>query len=138
MNIHWVSLIRPFLIVTGKEVALTKNAEGITYAKDKDKRYLCSSLSAHYDAKNRVGLPARMPMPVNNGFEVLWKAYNKCFDQKPEEVYQECLEQIKKVQSEDMSKSMIDYVEANKDKIAILRSTLIRIKELTGDNDEQQ
>ncbi len=51
-----------------------KTVDDKTFVKDTDKRVLCTSLSAHYDAKNRIGLPSTLPMPFNNGYEVLKEA----------------------------------------------------------------
>lgn len=112
-----------------KDVKFTKDSEGKTYAKDSSKRTLCTSLSAHYDAKNRIGLPPLMPMPVKNGFNVIWTAYESAFSETAEQVFQKCLKAIEKVKDEAIKKQMTDYVNANKTDLAIMRNSLIRINE---------
>lgn len=112
-----------------KDIAIRVEDEKVI-AKDVEKRILCTTLSAHYDAKNRVGLPATMPMPYKNGFQTLWDAYEKAYNETPEKVLKECLEAIKKVEKADLKKQMTEYCEKFKDDITILRTTLQRIKDL--------
>ena len=106
--------------------------DGKVVAKDTNRRVLCTSLSAHYDAKNRIGLPSILPMPYKNGFEVIWAAYEKAFNETPETAYKECCEAIKLVAAEEQQ-GIQDYVDKNKDDLAIMRAALDRIKAKTGD-----
>jgi len=119
-----------------KEVSFRKDSDGNTFAKDLDKRVLCASLSAHYDAKNRVGLPATMPMPVRNGFDVLWGAYNTAFDETPDHALKKCLAALEKVKDKIKAKSIYEYIKKFDQDIAVLRSSLIRINEIIGDQNE--
>lgn len=116
-----------------KVVKFRKDSEGRAHAVDTDERVLCSRLSAHYDAKNRIGLPGQMPMPVKNGFSVLWKAYETEFNRTPEEMVSLCKTALEKVTDKDKKDQIGKYIELNKTDIEILRSCLIRIKEITGD-----
>lgn len=117
-----------------KDIAL-KQVDDKTVAKDLDKRILYTNLSALYDAKNRIGLPAQLPMPQKKGFDILWSAYLTAFNETPETLYKKCMDEIKGVQKEELKKQMTDYVEANKKDLSILRSTLQRI--ITSKKDEQ-
>lgn len=139
MNLHKKATAFVFgqvemVLFAKKEVAFTKDQDGNSHAKDLDKRTLCTSLSAYYDAKNRIGLPATLPMPVRNGFDVLYNAYNKAFDQKPAEVYAECINAMKDVKDKPLKDSMKKYCDENKNQIEKLRSALIRINENIGDS----
>lgn len=116
------------MVLFAKKDIAFKTVDDKTFAKDLDSRILCTSLSAYYDAKNRIGLPSTLPMPHNNMFEVLWNAYNKAFNETSESVYKECLDEIKLVPDESLRKQMTDFVEANKADITKLRATLERIK----------
>ena len=111
-----------------KEIAF-KEVDGRTFAKDLETRILCTSLSAYYDAKNRIGLPATLPMPYNNTFQVLWAAYEKAFNETKESVYIECVDLIMKVSKEDTKEAMTKYIEENKNDITKLKIALERIKE---------
>lgn len=115
-----------------KDIAIKVINEKVT-AKDVETRVLCTSLSAHYDAKNRIGLPSTMPMPYKSGFSVLWEAYEKAFSETPSTVYDECCKLIKGVDDDKTKKSMQDYCDKNKEDLAILRLTVQRIKEYLGD-----
>ncbi|MBE9542527.1 MAG: AAA family ATPase [Proteobacteria bacterium] len=110
-----------------KDIALKKTADDRVVAKDIDKRVLYTNLSAIYDAKNRIGLPAELPMPQKKGFDLLWRAYMKAFNDTPETLYKQCLDEIKGVTDETLKKQMGEYVETNKKDLSILRSTLQRI-----------
>lgn len=116
-----------------KEVKFKKDDEGNTYAVDSDKRNLCSSLSAHYDAKNRIGLPSIMPMPVKNGFSVLYSAYEKEFNRTPEELEKICIELADKIEDKSKKDQIKAYITQNKSDIEILRSCRIRINEILGE-----
>ena len=109
-----------------KDIAL-KEVDDKIIAKDIDKRVVYTSLSALFDAKNRIGLPDKLPMPRENFFGVLWDAYNKAFNETPETLYKQCLDEIKGVKDDKLRKQMSDYCEMNKSDINILRSTLERI-----------
>lgn len=113
-----------------KVVKFRKDTEGRAHAIDTDERVLCSRLSAHYDAKNRIGLPGTMPMPVKNGFHVLFSAYEREFNRTPEEMLEKCLAKLKEIKDRDKAASVRDYVEKNKTDIEILRSCLIRMTEI--------
>lgn len=114
-----------------KDIAI-KIVDEKVIAKDVETRILCTSLSAHYDAKNRIGLPPAMAMPYKNGFQVLSAAYEKAFNETPDVVYKECCDLIESVQIEETRKSMQDYCDKHKGDLAILRATLQRIKENLG------
>lgn len=118
-----------------KEIKFKKDSEGNVYAKDSDKRVLCTTLSAHYDAKNRIGLPPVMPMPIKNGFQVLWDAYEKAFNQTPELAYNDCKALLSNIKDKDKAKQIEAYIEANKKDLSIMRSSLNRINEIIGEQD---
>ena len=115
-----------------KEVSFKKDSEGQIHAKDTDKRTLCTSLSAHYDAKNRIGLPPTLPMPYKNGFEVLWNAYEKAFNETAESVHKECTDLVKKIKDEKKVKEILSFIdtEKNKNDITVMRSSLASIKKI--------
>ena len=110
-----------------KDIALKETADNKIIVKDLEKRILYTSLSALYDAKNRIGLPAELPMPQGNTFQVLWSAYNKAFNETPESVYKKCMNEIKGVTDDALRKQMGDYCEQNKIDLGVMRSTLKRI-----------
>lgn len=112
-----------------KDIALKQTADEKVIVKDLDNRIIYTQLSALYDAKNRMGLPAQLPMPKKGGFKVLWDAYLRAFNETPESIYTLCLTEIKTVEDDELKKQMSDYVESNKDDLSILRSTLKRIIE---------
>lgn len=128
---EYVFAMVEMVLFAKKDIAIYKDGDKIT-AKDVDERILCTSLSAHYDAKNRIGLPSVMPMPYKNGFQVLWSAYNKAFNETPEQVYSECCELIKKVKDDKTRNSMQEYCDKFKTDLAILRSALQKIKTNLG------
>lgn len=138
INIHKKAITFMFgavemVLYARKEVKFKKDSEGKTYAVDSNDRKLCSSLSAHYDAKNRIGLPPVMPMPVKNGFQVLWNAYLTEFNRTPEELEKMCLKELEKVKDEAKKADIKNYIEKNKKDNEVLRASLLRIKEITGE-----
>lgn len=121
-----------------KEVKFKTDKDGNTYAKDSDKRTLCSTLSALYDAKNRIGLPPIMPMPVKNGYEVLWRAYEKAFNETSDDVYKECVKLLDQVNDPEKKKQVSDYIDKNKKDLVIMRTSLNRINEIIGEQNDKQ
>jgi hypothetical protein len=118
-----------------KDISFKKDGDGNVFAKDSNKRSLCTSLSAHYDAKNRLQLDPVMPMPVRNGFAVIWTAYEKAFSQTPEQAIELCMKAMESVNDEDLKKQMIKYIQANKTDIMIIRTALLRINEIIGEQE---
>jgi len=123
------------MVLFAKKDVVIRVEDDKIIAKDTDRRVLCTSISAHYDAKNRIGLPPVMPMPFKNAFSVLWEAYEKAFNETPESVYSECTAYIKEIRDADKAKEMSAYIEANKGDIASLRTALsIIIKRVEEQN----
>lgn len=110
-----------------KEVRLLKQDDKVL-AKDSEKRFIYTHLGAMWDAKNRIGLPAQFEMPSRGGFQIIWKAYEKAFNETEDTVYQECLEEIKGVKDPQAQADMKAYVETNKGNLANLRAARERIK----------
>lgn len=142
INIHKKAITFMFgavemVLYARKEVKFRKDGDGRTHAVDSNERKLCSSLSAHYDAKNRIGLPPVMPMPVKNGFQVLWNAYLTEFNRKPEELEKMCLSALEQVTDATKKKEIQTYINNNKTDTEVLRACLLRIKEITGEKNEQ-
>lgn len=92
-----------------------------------DERFLHTQLHVAYDAKNRIGLPAKIPMPENGSFGILLDYYDKASGETPEQVYDQCCEAIKRILDEDIRKTMQDYVDQNKTNLNTLRQALDRI-----------
>tara|TARA_Y100000310_G_scaffold243676_1_gene248239 strand:- start:14971 stop:15888 length:918 start_codon:yes stop_codon:yes gene_type:complete len=115
-----------------KDIAL-KTIDDKTVAVDVEKRLLHTQLSAHYDAKNRIGLAPTLEMPSKGGFDLLWRAYEKAFNETPEAVLKECLEEIEKVKDEKQKKIMTDFCNKHKKDLPSLRIALNRIKQHQGD-----
>ncbi len=116
-----------------KDIAI-KIKDDRAIVRDLETRKVYTNLSAHYDAKNRVGLPPEMPMPYFDGvgnnrglFHVVYDAYNKAFTETPEVVLKECLDQIPNVQDEALREQMSSFVESNKTDLSVLRATLVKI-----------
>lgn len=116
-----------------KDIAL-KTIDDRTVAVDLDKRVLYTQLSAHYNAKNRIGLPSELPMPGKDAFNILANAYEKAFNETPDSVFQECMDEIKGMEGEKLRNEISAYCEKHRGDISIMRATLQRIKELKGDN----
>lgn len=110
-----------------KEVRLIKSDDRVI-AKDSDKRIIYTQLSAMWDAKNRIGLPANFEMPSRGGFSIIWRAYEKAFNETDKAVYEECLEEIKGVQDERARAEMTAYCESVKGNLASLRAARERIR----------
>lgn len=108
------------MVLFAKKDIAFKTVDDKTFAKDLDNRILCTSLSAYFDAKNRIGLPATLPMPKKNMFQVLWSAYNAAFDATPDKTYKEIIDLIPGIKDEALRKSMTDYTNINKDNSEIL------------------
>lgn len=115
------------MVLFAKKDIAFKVKDDKTFAKDLETRIICTSLSAYYDAKNRIGLPSTLPMPRVGMFDVLWAAYEKAFNETPESVYKECYEEMKGIDDKELLKQMQDYVNANRDDIDILKESLKRI-----------
>jgi len=118
-----------------KDISFKKDAEGNVFAKDSSKRSLCTGLSAHYDAKNRLQLAPIMPMPVKNGFAVIWTAYERAFSQTPEQAIAECKKAMEKVKDEKIKVEMVNYIDKNKTDIMKIRTALLRINEIIGEQE---
>lgn len=116
------------MVLFAKKDIAFKTVDDKTFAKDLDSRILCTSLSAYYDAKNRIGLPNTLPMPHDNMFNVLWNAYTKAFEETPESVHAECLTEIKDIEKEELRETMTKYIDTNKTDITKLRAALQKIK----------
>lgn len=116
-----------------KEVKFKKDSEGNTYAIDTDERKVYCTLSAHYDAKNRIGLPSSLPMPPKGFFSVLWKAYETEFNRTPDDLEKQCLKTLESVKDPAKKEQIKSYIGANNKDIEILRSCLIRINEIIGE-----
>jgi hypothetical protein len=116
-----------------KEVSIKKDRDGNVFAKDSDRRVLCTSLSALYDAKNRVGLPPTLPMPVSNGFDTVWGAYNKAFDFTPKQVIEEAMELVKEIKDEKTRTDIMKFLKDNDKHITKLKVGLNRIKTIVGE-----
>ena len=110
-----------------KEVRLIKNDDRVI-AKDSEKRIIYTNLGAMWDAKNRIGLPSQFEMPSRGGFNIIWKAYEKAFNETPETVLAECLEEIKGVKDAQAREDMTAYVQSQKTNLANLRAARDRIK----------
>lgn len=115
-----------------KEVRLIKQDDRVL-AKDSEKRLIYTNLGAMWDAKNRIGLPSQFEMPSRGGFNIIWKAYEKAFNETPETVMAECLEEIKGVKDAQAREDMTAYVQAQKTNLANLRAARDRIKLIKGD-----
>ena len=115
-----------------KEVRLIKQDEKVL-AKDSEKRLIYTHLGAMWDAKNRIGLPAQFEMPSRGGFNIIWRAYEKAFNETEETVHKDCLEEIKGVKDESVKSDMLAYVESNKHSLANLRAARDRIKSIKGE-----
>jgi hypothetical protein len=115
-----------------KEVRLIKQDEKVL-AKDSEKRLIYTHLGAMWDAKNRIGLPAQFEMPSRGGFNIIWRAYEKAFNETEETVLKDCLEEIKAVKDESVKADMLAYVETNKHSLANLRAARDRIKLIKGE-----
>lgn len=111
-----------------KDIAF-KTVDDKTFAKDLENRILCTSLSAYYDAKNRIGLPAELPMPHKNAFNILNNAYEVAFNETPETAYKACLEEMKGIKDEKLKEVMKNYVDENKENLIVLRECLLKIKQ---------
>lgn len=111
-----------------KDVAIkTERGQAKGKATDFPERYLYTQLHAAYDAKNRIGLPAKILMPENGAFDILWDHYEKASGETPEDVHKQCCEAIKRVMDEETRKTMKDYVDQNKSNLNTLRQALDRI-----------
>jgi hypothetical protein len=110
-----------------KEVRLIKQDDRVL-AKDSEKRFIYTNLGAMWDAKNRIGLPSQFEMPSRGGFQIIWRAYEKAFNETPETVLAECLEEIKGVKDPKAAEDMIAYVQSQKSNLANLRAARDRIK----------
>ncbi len=111
-----------------KDIAFTKN-KGQDKVKtfDVDERYLHTQLSVAYDAKNRIGLPEKLLMPENGAFDILWQHYLKASGETPQQLYNQCLEAIKRVQDIELKTSMTKYVDSHKTDLNTLRLALQQI-----------
>lgn len=115
-----------------KEVRLIKQDDRVL-AKDSEKRFIYTNLGAMWDAKNRIGLPSQFEMPSRGGFSIIWRAYEKAFNENEETVFHECLEEINGVIDDKARQDMTAYCEANKSVLANLRAARERIKKIKGD-----
>lgn len=113
-----------------KEIAF-KTVDDKTFAKDLKTRVLCTSLSAYYDAKNRIGLPDTLPFPKDNMYQILKDAYEKAFNETPGTVLKECLLELKDIDAEKRAVIEND-LKQYKDDISSLREALKHIKALKG------
>lgn len=122
------------MVLFAKKDIAFKTVEDKTFAKDLENRILCTSLSAYYDAKNRVGLPNTLPMPHKNAFAVLNSYYREAFDATPDSLHKKCEEEITKIKDEKLRGTMKSYIDSVKEDITKLRAALIKIKEKQGEN----
>lgn len=115
-----------------KEVILTSKEERV-FAKDTEERIMCSRLSALYDAKNRIGLPATFKMPSRGGFKIIYQAYLRALDETAESVHKECLDEAAEIKDQALKDQMIKYVDENKHNLALMRIVRDKIKKARED-----
>ena len=98
-----------------KDVAIKYLEDGTAVIKDLETRTIYTSLSATYDAKNRIGLPKSLKMPINNAYSVLMNAYNKAYDQTAEDLFKICENLLTKIEDKSESDPIREYCVLNKD-----------------------
>lgn len=111
-------------IATKKDKATKKN-----YAIDLESHCMFTRLSAAYDAKNRIGLPKKIQFTEHDGFKILWDAYLQASGETAQDVYDQCIEGIKRVSDSNVQEGMRKFIDENKHSKATLRSALDRILE---------
>lgn len=111
--------------VSTKKDKLTKK----THAIDMESHCMFTRLSAAFDAKNRIGLPKKIQFTEHNAFEILWGHYMQASGETAQDVYEQCLEAIKRVPNEEDREQMRAFVDSKKNSKATLRSALDKILE---------
>lgn len=116
------------------EVAIKKEGKGPmakTKAFNIEERYMHTQLEAAFDAGSRTPLPSKFAIPEHNGFDTLLGHYKNAKDLTADDLYEQCLEAIKKVVDEDTRKTMKDYIDKHKEDQGTLTVALERIKDKT-------
>lgn len=98
---------------------------------DVDERVMHTQLEAAFDAKNRIGLPAKITMDESMGFNVLQEYIDAASGETPEDLYKQCKEAIKRIEEEETRDTMTAYINKHKKDTNTLRLCLERIQSKT-------
>jgi hypothetical protein len=111
-----------------KDISLKKKKDSdVKIAVDQPNIYAHTRLSAHWDAKNRYGMPDKFIMPASNGYDLIKSYIDKAQNETAGMVYKECEAAITRVANPTTSIQMTDYINKNKDDLNVLRAALERI-----------
>lgn len=122
--------ISDVILFAKKEVNLIEAANGKMKGVGEGKSVLFTNNMPSYEAGNRYGLPATLPLD----YKIFRAAVDASRPDDPKILLEQIQGLIDQVQDEETKRAVLEFVEKNKDQAEPLTKTLNRLKVLTSKN----